>query len=122
MNILEERGITSTDMIFTAFTCYQSVRMCMCVFSPAFASLNTALCRYFLQGCATEDPIIQLYKYDDYIQSSIGLADQFLAKANEVGIDEINEFCGADVTPFIERIGLIKVSLELLLGALRYVN
>jgi hypothetical protein len=50
------------------------------------------------------------------------LADQFLAKANEVGIDEINEFCGADVTPFIERIGLIKVSLELLLGALRYVN
>ena len=94
----------------------------MCVFPSIRVSQYSSLSIYIIQGCATEDPIIQLYKYEDYIQSSIGLADQFLTKANEVGIDEINEFCGADVTPFIERIGLIKVSLELLLGALRYVN
>ena len=33
MNILEERGITSNDVIFTAFTYYQSVRLrtCSCV-------------------------------------------------------------------------------------------
>ena len=83
MNILEERGITSNDMIFTAFTCYQSVRMCMCVFSPAFVSLNTALCRYFLQGCATEDPIIQLYEYEDYIRSGIGSASYFIIKMKD---------------------------------------
>ena len=119
MNILEERGITSNDMIFTAFTCYQSVRMCMCVFSPAFVSLNTALCRYFLQGCATEDPIIQLYEYEDYIRSGIGSASYFIVKMKEVGIDKISNSCGMDASPVFEGIGLINDNLELLLGALR---
>ncbi|KAL3804269.1 hypothetical protein ACHAW5_005867 [Stephanodiscus triporus] len=92
--IFEERGITSNDMIFTAFTYYQS-------------------------GCATDDPIIQLYEYEDYLQSGIGSADQFLAKVNEVGVNEINDKCGGDITSFIEGIELISDNLGLLLDALR---
>jgi hypothetical protein len=34
MEIFEERGITSNDMIFTAFTYYQSVRLRTCVGLP----------------------------------------------------------------------------------------
>jgi hypothetical protein len=91
--------------------------------SPAVVSLDTAICRYkFSRVAQPDDPIIKLYEYEDYLQSGIGLADQFLTKADKVGIDEINNFCGADVTHFIEHIGLIKVSSELLLGALRCVN
>ena len=41
---------------------------------------------------------------------------------NEISIDEINDQCGADVTPFIERIGLINDNLGILLDALRCVS
>ena len=37
-------------------------------------------------------------------------------------MDEINEMCGADVTPFIEGVALINDNLGILLGALRYVH
>jgi len=74
------------------------------------------------QGCATDDPIIQLYEYEDYLQSGIGSADQFLAKVNEVGVNEINDKCGGDITSFIEGIELISDNLGLLLDALRYVH
>ena len=77
---------------------------------------------YNLQSCATGDPIIQLYKYEDYIQSGFGLTDQFLVKANGVCIDEINNSCEMDASSVIEGIGLINDNLELLLAALRYVN
>ena len=74
-----------------------------------------------LQGCATEDPIKDLYKYEDGIQSGIGSANDFLTQTDEIGIDEINAKCGADVRPIIEGIGLIKDNLGILLSALRYV-
>ena len=74
-----------------------------------------------LQDCTTDDPIIQLYQYEDYLQSGIGLASFFLAKVNEVGIDEINYSCGAELTPLIEGISPINNNLELLFDALRYV-
>ena len=122
--IFEERGITSNDMIFTAFTYYQSVRLCiMYVFlcSDCSPCLSIQLFVIILQGCATDDPIIHLYEYEDHLQSGIGSADQFLAKVNEVGINEINDKCGADITSFIEGIELINDNLGILLGALRYV-
>lgn len=94
LTILEERGITSGDMAFDAFVYYQT-------------------------GCATDNPIIHLYQYEDYLQSSIRLADKFLVKANEIGIDELNDQCGAAVSPIIEGIGIIKENLGILLDALR---
>lgn len=96
LDIFEERGIgtTNDDIIYTAFSYYQS-------------------------GCATEDPIKDLYKYEDGIQSGIGSANDFLTQTDEIGIDEINAKCGADVRPIIEGIGLIKDNLGILLSALR---
>jgi hypothetical protein len=72
-----------------------------------------------LKGCVTDDPINQLYQYEDYLQSGIRSADKFLVKANQIGIDELNDQCGADVTPIIEGIGIINDNLGLLLDALR---
>jgi hypothetical protein len=34
MNIFEERGITSNDMIMQAFVYYESVRLCTCMCVP----------------------------------------------------------------------------------------
>ncbi len=82
-------------------------------------SQYSSLSIQILQGCATEDPIVQLYDYEDYIQSGIGSASYFIAKMKEVGIDKINNSCGMDASPVIEGIGLINDNLELLLGALR---
>jgi len=67
----------------------------------------------------TDDPIDQLHQYEDYLQSGIRSADKFLVKANQIGIDELNDQCGADVTPIIEGIGIINDNLGLLLDALR---
>jgi len=94
MNVFEERGISNDDVIFTTFTYYQS-------------------------GCATDDPIKGLYKYEDDIQGGIASANEFLTQADQIGIDEINEQCGASVRPIIEGIGLIKDNLGILLSALR---
>ena len=49
-------------------------------------------------------------------------ATDFLTKADEIGIDEINEQCGANLSPIIEGVGLIKDNIGVLLGALRSVN
>mmetsp|Transcript_8507 Transcript_8507/g.19048 ORF Transcript_8507/g.19048 Transcript_8507/m.19048 type:complete len:728 (+) Transcript_8507:256-2439(+) len=94
IDIFEERGISSDNMIFAAFTYYQS-------------------------GCTTEDPMRHLYKYEDDLQSGIESANKFLTKTDEIGIGDINDRCGADVSPIIEGIGLIKDNLGILLGALR---
>jgi hypothetical protein len=40
---------------------------------------------------------------------------------NGVGIDKINDQCGADVSPIIEGVGIINDSLGVLLDALRCV-
>ncbi|KAL7543401.1 hypothetical protein ACHAXR_012818 [Thalassiosira sp. AJA248-18] len=106
MDIFEEREISKDDVIFAAFSYYQS----------------TLVFKYWLQGCETGDPIKHLYKYEDDLQSGIGSANKFLVQADEIGIDEISEQCGADVSPIIEGIGLIKDNLGILLGALRQVN
>jgi len=94
MNVFEERGISNDDVIFTTFTYYQS-------------------------GCATDDPIKGLYKYEDDIQGGIASANEFLTQADQIGMDEINEQCGASARPIIEGIGLIKDNLGILLSALR---
>jgi hypothetical protein len=124
MKILEERGITSNDnMIFAAFAYYHSVRLCTCVCIPQQSCLTISIWMiHSFQGCATDDPIIQLYNYEDYLQNGIGSADKFLVKVNEITIDKINDQCGADVTPFIEGIGIINDSLGILLDALRCVS
>lgn len=83
---------------------------------------SLSICVTYLQGCVTEDPIRHLYKYEDDLQSGIGSATQFLEKADEIGIDDLSSQCGADVSPIIEGIGLIKDNLGILLGALRYVH
>mmetsp|Transcript_35885 Transcript_35885/g.86614 ORF Transcript_35885/g.86614 Transcript_35885/m.86614 type:complete len:732 (+) Transcript_35885:159-2354(+) len=94
IGLFEERGIKSDDIIFTAFTYYES-------------------------GCATEDPILHLYKYEDDLQSGIGSANDFLTKVDEIGIDEISHQCGENVSPIAEGVGLIMSNLGILLGALR---
>ena len=72
-----------------------------------------------LQGCVTEDPINDIYKYEDDLQVGIGHVTKFLDKTDEIGIDEINAQCGADVSSIIEGVGQIKDNLGILLGALR---
>ncbi len=74
---------------------------------------------HIIQGCATEDPFIQLYEYEDYIRSGIGSASYFIVKMKEVGIEKISNSCGMDASPVFEGIGIINDNLELLLGALR---
>jgi len=81
--------------------------------------LTSVLFRIFLQGCATEDPINDIYKYEDDLQVGIGHVTKFLDKTDEIGIDEINTQCGADVSSIIEGVGQIKDNLGILLGALR---
>jgi len=73
------------------------------------------------QECATTDPIKHLYKYEDDLQMGISSANRFLLKIDEVGVGEIASQCGADVSPIIEGIGLIKDNLGILLGSLRLV-
>ena len=41
---------------------------------------------------------------------------------NELSVDKINDQCGADVTPIVERIGIINDNLGILLDALRCVS
>ncbi|KAL7553333.1 hypothetical protein ACHAWF_018175 [Thalassiosira exigua] len=94
LDILAERGIANDNVIHTAFTYYQS-------------------------GCATEDPVDHLYQYEEDIQSGIGSANEFLVQVHEIGVEEINEQCGADVSHIVEGIGLIKDNLGILLSALR---
>ncbi len=89
------------------------------MFPSSRVSQYSSLSIYILQGCATDDPIIKLYDYEDYLHNGIGSASYFLAKMKEVGMDEISNSCGRDVSPVIEGIGLINANLELLLGALR---
>lgn len=43
----------------------------------------------------------------------------FLVKVDEIGIDELSNQCGSDVTPIIEGIGIINNNLGILLDALR---
>eukprot|EP00804_Cyclotella_cryptica_P005769 CCRYP_000093-RB/>CCRYP_000093-RB protein AED:0.06 eAED:0.06 QI:617/1/1/1/1/0.85/7/102/667 len=74
---------------------------------------------YFQSGCATEDPIKDFYKYEDFIQTGISSAQTFLSHVDEVGIDKISSQCGASVSPIIEGIGLVKDNLGILLSALR---
>lgn len=67
----------------------------------------------------TDDPIDKLYQYEDYLQSGIRSTDKLLVKANQIGIDELNNQCGSDISPIIEGIGIINDNLGLLLDALR---
>jgi len=94
MGVFEQRGITDDDIIFATFSYYQS-------------------------GCETDDPIYHLYQYEDDIQGGIGSANEFLMQADKIGIEEINEQCGANVKSIIEGVGLIKDNLGILLNALR---
>jgi hypothetical protein len=85
--------------------------------SPCFS--HASLLINILQGCTTDDPIIPLYQYEDYLQSGIRSASFFLANVKEVGIVDMNDACGAERTPLIEGITLINNNLELLSNALR---
>ncbi len=83
--------------------------------------LHDSLLILILQSCTNDDPIIQLYQYEDYLQSGISWVNQFLAKIYDVEIDETDFFCVTELSSLIERIGLVEESLELLLGTLRCV-
>ena len=72
-----------------------------------------------IQGCTTEDPITHLYKYEDDLQSGISSATKFLTQADKIGMDEMSEQCGTNVSPTIEGIGVLKDNLGILLEALR---
>eukprot|EP00956_Cyclotella_meneghiniana_P006393 scaffold8377_cov75-Cyclotella_meneghiniana.AAC.2 len=71
---------------------------------------------YFQSDCATEDPIQDFYKYEEYIQTGISSAQSFLAHIDEIGTEEISERCGASVRPIVEGIGLVKDNLGILLS------
>ena len=54
-----------------------------------------------LQGCATDDPIKGLYKYENDIQGGITLHNEFSTQTDQIGIDKINEQCGVSTHPII---------------------
>ena len=126
-HMFEERGITHDHIIYAAFTYYQSVSYsilnriiaCCCIHLKLFSHCTKHF--YIIQGCATTDPMIHLYRQEDYLRNGVGAAKYFLDKVDEFGVDELTRSCGADVTPIVEGIGIIHDNLELLLDALRYV-
>lgn len=124
MNIFKERGITEDDIIYESFSYYQSVRRCFALIlhQLAFISFIFLCLTTQPQECETQDPVEHLYKYEDGLQHGVGLANDFLKQADEIGPDKINEQCGADASHIIEIIGLIKDNLGILLDSLRYVH
>ena len=90
-NILFELGLRRGSMIFDTFEYYQT-------------------------GCKTTDPIALLYKYEDFLQDGITSASSFLERFNEIGMEEMNEKCGANVRPLVEVISILRDNLGILLG------
>jgi len=74
---------------------------------------------YYQTGCNTRDPMERLYKYEERLQSGITSASSFLERFNEIGMEEMNEKCGANVRPLVEVISILRDNLGILLGALR---
>ena len=125
MGIFKERGIASNNLIFIAFSYYQSVRdfvICILKSTYYYSLCCSSLCIFaFLQGCTTADPIRYLYQYEDALQRGIYSVNLFLAKVDAIGAQEFSDRCGADVSSQIEGIAVIKDNLGILLDALRCV-
>jgi hypothetical protein len=95
-------------MIYEAFTYYQSVRFSIFVYHFVFISKILSLHATFRQGCATTDPMIHLYRQEDYLQSLI-------SEIEEAGSYK-TYFRGSSV---FDVIGIITDNLGILLDALR---
>lgn len=90
-NILFELGLRRGTMIYDTFEYYQS-------------------------GCKTKDPMALLYKYEEFLQRGITSASSFLERFNEIGMEEMNDKCGANVRPLVEVISVLRDNLGILLG------
>ena len=90
-HILSELGLIRGSMIFDTFEYYQT-------------------------GCNTRDPMERLYKFEERLQSGITSASSFLERFNEIGMEEMNEKCGANVRPLVEVISILRDNLGILLG------
>ena len=90
-NILFELGIIRGSMIYDTFEYYQT-------------------------GCETRDPIALLYKYEELLQSGITSATNLLYQFDEIGMEEMNDACGANVRPLVEVVSILRDNLGILLG------
>lgn len=90
-NILKELGLIKGSMIYDTFEYYQT-------------------------GCKTTDPMDLLYGYEDRLQTGIASASTFLDRFNEIGMEEMNETCGANVRPLVEVVSILRDNLGILLG------
>jgi len=88
-NILMERGLIQGSMVYDTFEYYQS-------------------------GCRTTDPMALFYKYEDRLHSGIASASKFLDQSNEIGTEEMNKICGANVRPLVEVISVLRDNLGIL--------
>ena len=90
-NILFELGLRRGSMIYDTFEYYQS-------------------------GCKTRDPMTLLYNYEEFLQKGISSASSFLGRFNEIGMEEMNDKCGANVRPLVEVVSVLRDNLGILLG------
>lgn len=89
-NILKELGLKRGTMIYDTFAYYQT-------------------------GCRMADPMARFYRYEDRLHSGIASASNFLDRFNEIGMEEMNEKCGANVRPLVEVVSVLRDNLGILL-------
>ena len=71
---------------------------------------------YYQSGCKTTDPMDLLYEYEKHLQSGIASASNFIDRFDEVGIEKMNDQCGANVRPLVEVVSILRDNLGILLG------
>lgn len=64
-----------------------------------------------MQGCSTKNPLAFIRDYLPIIKYTIDAADMLLITAEEHGLENLTESCGADVVPVVSAVVLLKGSL-----------
>ena len=78
----------------------------------------TTFCHSLGQACTTENPFDFVSAFDPLIRSAANQVNEALKLIHEVGIDQVNLDCGADVTPLVGGYQRFVESLDIIQGSI----